>query len=74
MVVQKLYNYLAAKNITKIALLTDTLGFGKDGKTNLKAQAAAYGMTIVADRDIRTERCRHADTAHPHQEQRVRRP
>ncbi|MDM8000665.1 MAG: ABC transporter substrate-binding protein [Dehalococcoidia bacterium] len=49
MVVQKLYTYLASKNITKIAILTDTLGFGKDGKANLNGQAAAYGMTITAD-------------------------
>jgi branched-chain amino acid transport system substrate-binding protein len=49
MVVQRLYDYLLAKNITKIALLTDTLGFGKDGKANLNGQAATFGMTITAD-------------------------
>jgi branched-chain amino acid transport system substrate-binding protein len=49
MVVQKLYTYLVSKNITKIAILSDTLGFGKDGKGNLNGQAAAYGITILAD-------------------------
>jgi branched-chain amino acid transport system substrate-binding protein len=49
MVVQKLYTYLVSQNITKIAILTDTLGFGKDGKANLNGQAAAYGMTVTAD-------------------------
>lgn len=49
MVVQRLYTYLGTQNITKIAILTDTLGFGKDGKANLNGQAAAYGITITAD-------------------------
>jgi len=49
MVVQRLYEHLLTKNITKIALLTDTLGFGKDGKTNLNGQKAAYGITVTAD-------------------------
>jgi branched-chain amino acid transport system substrate-binding protein len=52
MVVQKLYTYLASQNITKIAILTDTLGFGKDGKANLEAQATAYGITIDKDVDL----------------------
>ena len=49
MVVQRLYEHLLTKNITKIALLTDTLGFGKDGKNNLNGQKAAYGITVTAD-------------------------
>jgi len=49
MVVQRLYEYLGDQGITKIALLTDTLGFGKDGKANMNGQAAAYGITITAD-------------------------
>ena len=52
MVVQRLYMYLQTKNITKIALLSDTLGFGVDGRNNLKAQAAAYGITIVDGCDL----------------------
>jgi len=51
MVVQKLYDYLKAQNLTKVAIITDTLGFGKDGRTNLKAQALdpAYNFTITDD-------------------------
>ena len=49
MVVQKLYDHLRSKGITKVALLCDTAGFGVDGRNNLKAQAAAYGMTIAED-------------------------
>jgi branched-chain amino acid transport system substrate-binding protein len=46
MVVQRLYTYLQSKSITKIAILTDTLGFGKDGLANLNGQASTYGITI----------------------------
>jgi branched-chain amino acid transport system substrate-binding protein len=49
MVIQKLYTYLISQNITKIAILTDTNGFGVDGKNNLKAQAATYGITITEE-------------------------
>ena len=49
MVIQKLYAYLLTQNITKVAILTDTNGFGKDGKANLNGQAATYGITITAD-------------------------
>ena len=51
MVVQRLYDYLKAQGISKVAIITDTLGFGKDGRTNLKAQAldATYNFTITAD-------------------------
>ena len=52
MVVQKLYTYLVAENITNIAILTDTLGFGVDGRNNLKAQATAYEITIVDGCDL----------------------
>ena len=50
-VVQKLCDYLLTKGISKIALLTDTAGFGKDGRTNLKTQAAPdkYNITITED-------------------------
>ncbi len=49
MVVQKMFDYLRSKGISKIALLSDTAGFGVDGRNNLKAQAATYGMTIAED-------------------------
>lgn len=49
MAVQELYAYLKAQGKSKIALITDSAGFGATGLTQLKGQAAAYGMTIVAD-------------------------
>ena len=47
MVVQRLYDYLNTQNISKIGIITDTAGFGADGKANLTAQASAYGITIT---------------------------
>lgn len=41
-------DYLKDKGIKKIALITDTGGFGADGLAVLQAQAAKAGMTIVA--------------------------
>ena len=52
MVVQRLYQYLNTENISRIAILTDTLGFGIDGRNNLKAQKDAYGITIIDDCDL----------------------
>jgi branched-chain amino acid transport system substrate-binding protein len=49
----RIYTYLQEGNITKIALLTDTAGFGADGRKWLKNQDLLnkYGLTIVADGD-----------------------
>lgn len=41
--------YLKAHGITKIALLSDSSGYGKDGHDVTVKQAAAAGVTIVAD-------------------------
>jgi len=41
--------YLKAQGITKIALLSDSSGYGKDGHDVTVKQAAAAGVTIVAD-------------------------
>jgi len=47
--VRALYKYIRdVKAFTKIAILTDTGGFGIGGKTFLESQAASYGITIVA--------------------------
>jgi len=47
--VKRLYLYLKEKNLTKIALLTASDGFGKDGLGWLKKMAPEYGLTIVTE-------------------------
>jgi branched-chain amino acid transport system substrate-binding protein len=47
--VRALYKYIRdVKAFTKIAILTDTGGFGQGGKAFLESEAASYGITIVA--------------------------
>lgn len=51
--VQELYKYIEqVEGFTKIAIITDTGGFGKGGKAILEAQAANYGLNIVANEDF----------------------
>lgn len=53
--VQELFKYIEdVEGFTKIAIITDTGGFGKGGKAILEAQAADYGLTIVANEDFDT--------------------
>ncbi|MEI7449540.1 MAG: ABC transporter substrate-binding protein [Desulfomonile sp.] len=47
--VAKLYGHLKKQKLTKIALITASDGFGKDGKGWLEKLAPEYGLTIVAD-------------------------
>lgn len=47
--VEKLYQYLEKANLKKVALITASDGFGKDGKGWLDKLAPKYGLTIVAD-------------------------
>ncbi len=46
--VKKIYEYLQKNKITKIALLTASDGFGKDGRRWLEKFAGDYGLEIVA--------------------------
>ena len=46
--VQKLYGYLKEKKLTKVALLTASDPFGKDGAVWLEKLAPDYGITFVA--------------------------
>lgn len=46
--VKRLYMYLKDKKMTKVALLTATDGFGKDGARWLEKLAPDYGLKIVA--------------------------
>lgn len=47
--VRKIYDYLKGKNIKKIGVLYATDAFGQDGLAALRANAAKYGITIVAE-------------------------
>lgn len=47
--VEKLYQYLQKQNLKKVALITASDGFGKDGKGWLEKLAAKHDLTIVAD-------------------------
>lgn len=49
MAVEALYNHLNTRNISKIAIMSGTTGFGKSGRGELLRLAPKYGMTIVAD-------------------------
>ena len=45
----RIFEHLKSKNITKIAIITATEGFGKAGRDQLKKIAPQMGITIVAD-------------------------
>lgn len=47
--VQKVYEFLKKRNVKKIALITSSDGFGKDGRGWLLKFAPEYGFEIVAD-------------------------
>ncbi len=47
--VKRLYMYLQQKHIAKIALLTASDGFGKDGANWLKKLAPEFGLTVVVE-------------------------
>jgi branched-chain amino acid transport system substrate-binding protein len=42
-------SYMKSKGITRIALLSDSGGYGKDGRSVVLEQVAKYGIAIVAD-------------------------
>ncbi len=48
MAVAKIYQYLQKQKMNKVAILTVSTGFGVSGKEQLNAQAAKYGITVVA--------------------------
>ncbi|MBM3133054.1 MAG: ABC transporter substrate-binding protein [Chloroflexi bacterium] len=45
--VTEIYRYMKEKGIPKVALITDTSGFGAGGLAILKSDAAQYGIEIV---------------------------
>lgn len=46
--VKKIYDHLRSQNMTKVALLTASDGFGKDGAAWLEKLAPEFGLEIVA--------------------------
>ena len=48
-VVPFILDYLKSQGITKIGLISDSGGFGKDGQAVITADAPEYGVTIVDD-------------------------
>jgi len=47
--ITEIYTYLQSANITNVAIISDTSGFGAGGRDILIADAPNYGITIVAD-------------------------
>jgi branched-chain amino acid transport system substrate-binding protein len=48
-VVGKMYDYMKAKGISKIGIMTVSTGFGASGREELLRLAGEYGITVVAD-------------------------
>ena len=49
MAVEAIFNHMKKNNITKIAIMTVTDGYGSSGRGELTRLAPDFGMTIVAD-------------------------
>lgn len=49
LVVPLMLEYLKGEGYTKIGLITEDTGFGKDGKAAVNAMAADYGLSVVTD-------------------------
>lgn len=45
----KMYDYMKGKGISKIAIMSDSSGFGSSGREELLNLAPQYGITITAD-------------------------
>lgn len=48
-VVEKIYEYMKAKKISKVAIITVSVGFGDSGRSELLRIAPRFGITVVAD-------------------------
>ncbi len=49
MAAEKVFEDMKKRGITKVALLSETSGFGQSGKKETEAVAAKYGITLVAN-------------------------
>jgi branched-chain amino acid transport system substrate-binding protein len=54
-VVTEIYVHLQSINISKVAIITSTSGFGQGGKTYLESEAATYGITLVDNQTFGSE-------------------
>ncbi|MCE5244239.1 MAG: ABC transporter substrate-binding protein [Syntrophobacteraceae bacterium] len=48
-VVGRMYDYMKSKGIKKVAIMTDSSGYGASGREELVRLAPEYGFTLVAD-------------------------
>jgi branched-chain amino acid transport system substrate-binding protein len=53
--ITEIYTFMQEQGIAKVALLTDTSGFGAAGREILLAHAGSYGITIVDDQTFDRE-------------------
>jgi branched-chain amino acid transport system substrate-binding protein len=53
--IAEIYGYLQEQGIAKVALLTDTSGFGAAGRDILLADAESFGITVVDDQTFDRE-------------------
>ena len=49
MAAEKVFEDMKKRGITKVALLSETSGFGQSGRKETQAVASKYGITLVAD-------------------------
>lgn len=49
MAAEKIYEDMVKRGITKVALFSETSGFGQSGRKESEAMAAKYGITLVAN-------------------------
>lgn len=49
MAAEKVFEDMKKRGISKVALLSETSGFGQSGRKEAQASAAKYGVTLVAD-------------------------
>jgi branched-chain amino acid transport system substrate-binding protein len=49
MAAEKVFTDMKKRNLTKVALLSETSGFGQSGRKETQVAAAKFGITLVAD-------------------------
>jgi branched-chain amino acid transport system substrate-binding protein len=52
--VREIYKYLQSKDIHKVAIITDTSGYGAGGKKYLESEKDAYGIQLVDSQTFNT--------------------
>ena len=68
LVVPYTLDYLKKQGITKIGVISDTGGFGKDGAAVIASDAPAAGRHCGVESDVQSRRHRHDCAADQHQE------